>query len=83
MDSTGRTFATDDESYRLRETPVFSGQGRDGVQDAVSASVGFQVRLDECVSGHVQPRILPFVIGETHRKFQHSLSEVTVWERRY
>jgi putative 4-mercaptohistidine N1-methyltranferase len=25
----------------------------------------------------------PFVIRETRRKFQHTLSEVTVWERRY
>ncbi len=27
------------------------------------------------------PRELPFVIRETRRKFQHTLSEVTVWER--
>jgi putative 4-mercaptohistidine N1-methyltranferase len=28
------------------------------------------------------PRELPFVIRETRRKFQHSLSEVSVWRRR-
>lgn len=28
------------------------------------------------------PREVPFVIRETRRKFQHSLSEVTIWERR-
>jgi 5-histidylcysteine sulfoxide synthase/putative 4-mercaptohistidine N1-methyltranferase len=28
------------------------------------------------------PRQVPFVIRETQRKFQHSLSDVTVWERR-
>ena len=28
------------------------------------------------------PTELPFVIRETRRKFQHSLSEVTVWERK-
>jgi putative 4-mercaptohistidine N1-methyltranferase len=28
-----------------------------------------------------EPRSLPFVIRETKRKFQHTLSEVTVWER--
>jgi putative 4-mercaptohistidine N1-methyltranferase len=28
-----------------------------------------------------EPRSVPFVIRETRRKFQHSLSEVTVWER--
>ena len=28
------------------------------------------------------PQSLPFVIRETSRKFQHSLSEVTIWERK-
>lgn len=28
-----------------------------------------------------EPELVPFVIRETSRKFQHSLSEVTVWER--
>ncbi len=28
-----------------------------------------------------EPHSLPFVIRETRRKFQHTLSEVTVWER--
>lgn len=28
-----------------------------------------------------EPRDIPFVIRETKRKFQHSLSEMTVWER--
>jgi 5-histidylcysteine sulfoxide synthase/putative 4-mercaptohistidine N1-methyltranferase len=28
------------------------------------------------------PRDIPFVIRETRRKFQHSLAEMTVWERR-
>ncbi|MBK9079332.1 MAG: 5-histidylcysteine sulfoxide synthase [Hyphomicrobium sp.] len=28
-----------------------------------------------------EPRQVPFVIRETRRKFQHSLSEVTIWER--
>jgi putative 4-mercaptohistidine N1-methyltranferase len=27
------------------------------------------------------PRQVPFVIRETRRKFQHTLSEVTIWER--
>ncbi|MFW6171547.1 MAG: 5-histidylcysteine sulfoxide synthase, partial [Planctomycetota bacterium] len=42
--------------------------------------------LDECLEGHFtrmgEPRCVPFVIRETQRKYQHSLSEVTVWERR-
>ena len=29
-----------------------------------------------------EPQALPFVIRETKRKFQHTLSEVTLWERR-
>jgi hypothetical protein len=28
-----------------------------------------------------EPVTVPFVIRETRRKFQHSLSQVTVWER--
>lgn len=28
-----------------------------------------------------EPLQLPFVIRETHRKFQHSLSEITIWEK--
>jgi len=27
------------------------------------------------------PQEVPFVIRETKRKFQHTLSEVTIWER--
>jgi putative 4-mercaptohistidine N1-methyltranferase len=42
--------------------------------------------LRQCLDTHFkpvgQPRSVPFVIRETQRKFQHSLSEVTVWERR-
>jgi 5-histidylcysteine sulfoxide synthase/putative 4-mercaptohistidine N1-methyltranferase len=29
-----------------------------------------------------EPRDVPFVIKETHRKFQHSVAELTVWELR-
>ena len=29
-----------------------------------------------------EPRKVPFVIRETEHKFQHTLSEVTVWERK-
>ena len=28
-----------------------------------------------------EPQTVPFVIRETKRKFQHSLSEVTIWEK--
>jgi hypothetical protein len=28
-----------------------------------------------------EPQTVPFVIRETRRKYQHSLSEVSIWER--
>ena len=43
--------------------------------DGLKAHLGAHFRLME------SPRDLPFVIRETRRKFQHSLSEVTFWER--
>ncbi len=44
----------------------------DGIQDILGAHF-------ERVEGPVE---VPFVIRETRRKFQHSLSELTVWQRR-
>lgn len=42
--------------------------------------------LKDHLSGHFrmvsEPRKVPFVIRETQHKFQHTLSEVTIWERR-
>jgi 5-histidylcysteine sulfoxide synthase/putative 4-mercaptohistidine N1-methyltranferase len=42
--------------------------------------------LHHCLTPHFkplgEPRSVPFVLRETKRKFQHTLSEVTVWERR-
>ncbi|PSF13305.1 putative 4-mercaptohistidine N1-methyltransferase [Marinobacter fuscus] len=42
--------------------------------------------LKECLSPHfrllAEPRSLPFVIRETRNKFQHSFSELTLWEKR-
>jgi hypothetical protein len=29
-----------------------------------------------------EPRAVPFVIRETRRKFQHTLAEATIWERK-
>jgi 5-histidylcysteine sulfoxide synthase/putative 4-mercaptohistidine N1-methyltranferase len=43
--------------------------------DGLKARLGGRFRLIE------GPLELPFVIRETRRKYQHSLSEVTVWER--
>jgi putative 4-mercaptohistidine N1-methyltranferase len=42
--------------------------------------------LHESLASHFtrlgEPREVPFVLRETKRKYQHTLSEVTVWERR-
>jgi hypothetical protein len=42
--------------------------------------------LHEVLDAHFQrvgePRQIPFVIRETARKFQHTLAEMTVWEKR-
>ncbi|HIJ96008.1 MAG TPA: 5-histidylcysteine sulfoxide synthase [Desulfuromonadales bacterium] len=53
--------------YREAGEPVWS---LDGVQSALSEH--FRL-LGE-------PRDLPFVIRETHRKFQHTVAQLTVWE---
>lgn len=41
--------------------------------------------LHEILSAHFtpvgEPRVVPFVIRETAHKFQHSLSDVTAWQR--
>ncbi len=42
--------------------------------------------LHECLGQHFapigEPAAIPFVLRETRRKFQHTTSEVTVWQRR-
>ena len=43
--------------------------------DGLKASLGNHFKL---IHG---PEEVPFVIRETRRKFQHSLSDVTIWER--
>lgn len=43
--------------------------------DALKETLGKHFRLMQA------PRDVPFVIRETRRKFQHTLSEVTLWER--
>ncbi len=41
--------------------------------------------LQDILSNHFrmldEPRDIEFVIRETHRKFQHTVSQMTVWER--
>ena len=55
------------------------GYKKDGenftTQDGLKAMLGEHFRLVAA------PQDVPFVIRETRRKFQHTLSEVTLWER--
>lgn len=44
---------------------------------------GLHAVLDEHFDQLDEARSIPFVIRETQRKFQHSLSEVTIWKRKY
>ena len=43
--------------------------------DGLKAILGAHFRLLH------EPQSVPFVIRETKRKFQHTLSDVTIWER--
>lgn len=43
---------------------------------------GLHAMLDANFNLVSEPTSLPFVIRETRRKFQHTLSEVTIWERK-
>ncbi|MBA4142345.1 MAG: 5-histidylcysteine sulfoxide synthase [Nitrosospira sp.] len=66
------------EEHTKREAWI-GGFKRDG------ESFGTFDGLQEILGSHFKlvkgPHEVPFVIRETRRKFQHSLSEVTIWER--
>ena len=66
------------EEHTKREAWI-GGFKRDGESfstlDGLKKSLGTHFKL---VQG---PQEVPFVIRETRRKFQHTLSEVTIWER--
>ncbi len=42
---------------------------------------GLQEQLGERFRLLGEPRDIPFVIRETARKFQHTLAQLTIWER--
>jgi putative 4-mercaptohistidine N1-methyltranferase len=56
------------------------GFKRDG--ETVTTLAGLHEHLDRHFRLIGEPLDLPFVLSETKRKFQHSVSEVTIWERR-
>ena len=66
------------EEHTAREEWI-GGFKKDGENfstlDGLKAILGQNFRLFD------EPRTVPFVIRETRHKFQHSLSEVTIWER--
>ena len=55
------------------------GFKRDG--EKVTTLDGLEEILGEHFARQGEPRALPFVIQETKRKFQHTVSELTVWVR--
>lgn len=55
------------------------GHKQDG--ENVSTIDGLKALLGEHFKLMQSPIEIPFVIRETRHKFQHSLSEVTLWER--
>lgn len=66
------------EEYTKRSEWI-GGFKKDGERyttlDGLKAHLGEHFRLVEA------PQALPFVIRETRHKYQHSLSEVTIWQR--
>ncbi|MCF7847685.1 MAG: 5-histidylcysteine sulfoxide synthase [Kiritimatiellales bacterium] len=56
------------------------GFKRDG--EPVSTLDGLHAELDACFALAGEPVKIPFVIRETARKHQHTLSEVTIWIRK-
>lgn len=56
------------------------GFKRDG--ENLTTLDGLREILREDFAEFGEPRDVPFVIRETRRKFQHSLAQLTVWERR-
>ncbi|WP_336367545.1 putative 4-mercaptohistidine N1-methyltransferase [Marinobacter sp. C2H3] len=67
------------EEYTPQEAWV-GGYRKDG--EDVSTLDGLKAMLAPHFRLMAPPRSLPFVIRETRNKFQHSFSEVTVWEKR-
>lgn len=62
------------------KTKWLGGFKKDG--ESFTTLDGLHALLDEHFTLQGEPQSVPFVIRETRRKFQHTLSEVTIWERR-
>jgi hypothetical protein len=66
------------EEYTKREEWI-GGFKKDG--ESYSTLDGLKDVLSETFTLVEAPRAIPFVIRETRRKHQYTLSEVTVWRR--
>ncbi len=67
------------EEHTRREEWI-GGFRRDG--ENLTTREGLRETLGRHFTPAAGPRDLPFVIRETRRKHQHTISEMTVWERR-
>jgi len=56
------------------------GVKKDG--EKVTTFAGLHAVLDEHFERIAEPEDVPFVLRETRRKFQHTLSQVTIWRKR-
>ena len=61
------------------KTKWLGGFKKDG--ESFTTLDGLHALLDAHFTLQGEPQSVPFVIRETRRKFQHTLSEVTIWER--
>lgn len=66
------------EEHTPREEWI-GGFKKDG--ESFTTLDGLHAILDQHFRLITAPKEVPFVIRETQHKFQHSLSEVTFWER--
>ncbi|AFJ02533.1 hypothetical protein Q7C_1383 [Methylophaga frappieri] len=62
------------------KTKWLGGFKKDG--ESFTTLDGLHYILDEHFARIAEPQSIPFVIRETSHKFQHTLSEVTIWERK-
>jgi len=62
-----------------KKTNWIGGVRRDG--EALTSLAGLKELLEGRFQMLGEPRDVPFVIRETARKFQHSISQLTIWQR--
>ena len=68
------------EDLQRRLSKIVIGYTRDG--EPVTTLDGLHAELDSAFAMQGEPIKVPFVIRETSHKYQHTLSEVTIWKKR-